>query len=66
VYAGLYSQDTLNEWEPSIKLAVERLPEDVYDQRMFRISRALQLSNLKIQLPRSEWTTFEDVSEGIM
>jgi len=57
---GLYSQDTLDAWQPEIQAAVDRLPEDVYDQRLFRISRALQLSNQKIYAPKEEWTTFED------
>ena len=55
--------DTLEE-NDLVKEAVRRLPDRVYDERMYRISRALNLSNQKTVLPKTEWTKFEDVSQG--
>ena len=59
--AGLLRDDTLEENE-LVKEAIRRLPDRVYDERMYRISRALNLSNQKTVLPKSEWAKFEDVS----
>ncbi|KAI0219223.1 Cytochrome b-c1 complex subunit 7 [Lamellibrachia satsuma] len=56
---GLLRDDTLEENE-LVKEAIRRLPDRVYDERMYRISRALNLSNQKTVLPKSEWAKFED------
>ena len=53
--------DTLDETS-MVKEAIGRLPDKIYDERMYRISRALNLSNQKTVLPKAEWTKFEDVS----
>jgi ubiquinol-cytochrome c reductase subunit 7 len=44
-----------------VKEALKRLPNDVMDQRVFRIIRAAQLSSNKTVLPKEEWTKWEDV-----
>ena len=56
---GLMSDDTLHETE-AVKEAIRRLPDNLYDERMFRITRALHLSMKKEILPKSEWVTFEN------
>ena len=58
---GLRYDDTLQETEP-VKEAIRRLPEKLYDERMFRISRALDLSMTKTILPKEEWTQYDEVN----
>ena len=53
--------DTLYE-TPVVKEALRRLPPSLQDERLFRISRAIQLSNTKTILPKEEWTKYEEVS----
>ncbi|XP_072303533.1 cytochrome b-c1 complex subunit 7 [Eucyclogobius newberryi] len=56
---GLMREDTLHE-DSDVKEAVRRLPEKVYNDRMFRIKRALDLS-MKMQiLPKTQWTKYEE------
>ncbi|CAD5113574.1 DgyrCDS2737 [Dimorphilus gyrociliatus] len=55
---GLLTDDTLRETEV-VTEAIRRLPDNLYDERMFRITRALHLSLKKETLPKAEWTTFE-------
>ncbi|XP_064652317.1 cytochrome b-c1 complex subunit 7-like [Lineus longissimus] len=55
---GLMRDDVLYE-TAEVKEAVRRLPPRMYDDRMFRICRALQLSTRKDILPKEEWMTFE-------
>ncbi|KAI2550768.1 ubiquinol-cytochrome c reductase binding protein [Homo sapiens] len=51
--------DTIYEDE-DVKEAIRRLPENLYNDRMFRIKRALDL-NLKHQiLPKEQWTKYEE------
>ena len=45
-----------------VKEAIKRLPRQIREDRDFRISRALLLSNNKEVLPKDEWTKWEDVS----
>ena len=45
-----------------VKEAIKRLPKQIREERDFRISRALLLSNNKEMLPKDEWTKWEDVS----
>ena len=52
--------DTLHE-NDDVQEALKRIPDKLYDERMFRISRALNLSNQKVVLPKDEWTTLEEV-----
>ncbi|XP_025249632.1 cytochrome b-c1 complex subunit 7 isoform X1 [Theropithecus gelada] len=57
---GLLRDDTMYEDE-DVKEAIRRLPENLYNGRMFRIKRALDL-NLKHQiLPKEQWTKYEEV-----
>ena len=58
---GLMRDDTIFE-TVEVKEALRRLPDHLYDERIFRQCRALQLSNTKTILPKEEWTQFEDVS----
>lgn len=52
--------DTINE-DADVKEALRRLPEQVYNDRMFRIKRALDLSMKQQVLPKEQWTKYEEV-----
>lgn len=52
--------DTIHE-DLDVKEALRRLPETVYNDRMFRIKRALDLSMKQQILPKNQWTKFEEV-----
>ncbi|XP_007488201.1 cytochrome b-c1 complex subunit 7 isoform X1 [Monodelphis domestica] len=56
---GLMRDDTLYEDE-DVKEAIRRLPENVYNDRMFRIKRALDLSMRQQILPKNQWTKYEE------
>lgn len=56
---GLMRDDVLYE-DADVKEALKRLPENVYNDRMFRIKRALDLSMKQQILPKSQWTKFEE------
>jgi ubiquinol-cytochrome c reductase subunit 7 len=57
---GLMRDDTINEDE-DVKEAVRRLPENLYNGRMFCIKRALDLTMRKQQiLPKEQWTKYEE------
>ncbi|KAH8246826.1 hypothetical protein KR032_000852 [Drosophila birchii] len=56
---GLYRDDCLYENE-DVQEAVRRLPQDLYDERNYRIMRALHLSMTKTILPKDEWTKYEE------
>lgn len=58
-YVGLYRDDILYE-NDDVKEAVRRLPPKLYDERNFRIIRALQLSMSKTILPKEQWTKYEE------
>lgn len=52
--------DTIHE-DSDVKEALRRLPEKEYNDRIFRIKRALDLS-MKMQiLPKDQWTKYEEV-----
>ena len=52
--------DTLYE-DDDVKEALKRLPEHLYNERIFRIKRALDLS-LKHQIrPKDQWVKYEEV-----
>merc|ERR1712218_487109 len=55
---GLW-RDDCREFTPEVAEAVRRLPAHIYDERQFRISRALLLSCKKTILPKEEWTQYE-------
>uniref|UniRef100_A0A665TUR7 Cytochrome b-c1 complex subunit 7 n=1 Tax=Echeneis naucrates TaxID=173247 RepID=A0A665TUR7_ECHNA len=56
---GLMRDDTLYE-DADVKEALKRLPENLYNERMFRIKRALDLSMKAQILPQNQWTKFEE------
>lgn len=59
--AGLMRDDTIYE-DSDVKEALKRLPENVYNDRTFRIKRALDLSMKQQLLPKDQWTKFEEAS----
>jgi len=56
---GLKTHDLLTETE-AVQEAIRRLPDDVYDERTFRMHRALHYCMLKKVLPKEEWTKADD------
>lgn len=58
--SGLMRDDTLYE-DQDVKEAIRRLPEDLYNDRTFRMKRALDLSMKQQILPKEMWTKFEEV-----
>ncbi|XP_046875841.1 cytochrome b-c1 complex subunit 7 isoform X2 [Hypomesus transpacificus] len=56
---GLLRDDTLHE-DDDVKEAIRRLPETVYNDRMFRIKRALDLSMKHQILPKDQWIQYEE------
>lgn len=57
---GLLRDDTVYE-DTDVKEALRRLPEGQYNERVFRIKRALDLSMKQQILPKEMWTKFEEV-----
>ena len=53
--------DTLFE-NPEVKEAIKRMPQVMQNERLFRLTRAIDLSQKKIILPEEEWVKFEEVS----
>ncbi|XP_032817556.1 cytochrome b-c1 complex subunit 7 [Petromyzon marinus] len=56
---GLMYEDTLHE-NDIIKEAIRRLPENLYNERVFRMKRALDLSLKHQILPKDQWTKIEN------
>ncbi|XP_042528924.1 cytochrome b-c1 complex subunit 7 [Dipodomys spectabilis] len=56
---GLMRDDTIQETE-DVKEAIRRLPEKLYNDRMFRIKRALDLNMRQQILPKEQWTKYEE------
>ncbi|XP_059366240.1 cytochrome b-c1 complex subunit 7-like [Carassius carassius] len=56
---GLMRDDTIIE-DSDVKEAIRRLPEQVYNDRMFRVKRALDLSMKQQILPKDQWTKYEE------
>lgn len=56
---GLMYDDVLRD-TPVVQEALRRLPDNIKNDRQFRITRALYLSMRKEVLPKDEWTKFED------
>lgn len=59
--SGLMRDDTIYE-DSDVKEALRRLPENMYNDRMFRIKRALDLSMKQQLLPKDKWTKYEEVN----
>ncbi|XP_011061610.1 PREDICTED: cytochrome b-c1 complex subunit 7-like [Acromyrmex echinatior] len=58
---GLMKNDLINDQLHSdVAEALRRLPQEILDQRNFRIIRALQLSACHRVLPKEQWTKFEE------
>lgn len=62
---GLMHDDCLYEDE-DVKEALKRLPENVLNERNYRIVRAVQLNIQHDFLPKDQWTKFEEVSVEIL
>ncbi|KAJ7991882.1 hypothetical protein DPEC_G00288460 [Dallia pectoralis] len=56
---GLMRDDTIIE-DTDVKEAVRRLPENVFNDRMFRLKRAIDLSMKQSILPKGQWTKYEE------
>jgi ubiquinol-cytochrome c reductase subunit 7 len=56
---GLHHDDILYE-NDAVKEALRRLPQNLQDDRNFRITRALHLSMTKTILPKDQWTKYEE------
>uniref|UniRef100_A0A1A8MBQ1 Cytochrome b-c1 complex subunit 7 n=2 Tax=Nothobranchius TaxID=28779 RepID=A0A1A8MBQ1_9TELE len=56
---GLMRDDTIYE-DDDVKEAVRRLPENVYNDRMFRVKRAIDLTMKQQILPKDQWTKYEE------
>lgn len=46
--------------DENIGEALRRLPQEIKDQRNFRIIRAMQLDCCKRILPKEQWTKYEE------
>ncbi|XP_053571200.1 cytochrome b-c1 complex subunit 7 isoform X2 [Bombina bombina] len=51
--------DTLYE-DADVSEALKRLPPKVYDDRAFRIKRALDVTSRQQILPKEQWTKYEE------
>lgn len=56
---GLWRDDLLHEDE-DVSDALKRLPQNVIDERNYRMLRATQLSLSHTILPKEQWTKLED------
>ncbi|XP_036623890.1 cytochrome b-c1 complex subunit 7-like [Trichosurus vulpecula] len=56
---GLMCDNTLYEDE-DVKEAIRRLPENLYNEQMFHIKRALDLTMRLQTLPKNQWTKYEE------
>lgn len=56
---GLHHDDVLYE-TPEVKEAIRRLPQDIVDERNYRLMRAMHLSMTKTILPKDQWTKYEE------
>lgn len=64
ILLGLLTDDLLKE-NDVVKEALRRLPSDVYQERNYRLARAINFSANKSVLPRNEWTTPEQVASFV-
>lgn len=58
--SGLMRDDTIYE-DSDVKEALKRLPDNMYNERVFRMKRALDLSMKQQILPKNQWTKYEEV-----
>ena len=56
---GFMRDDTIHE-NDNVKEAIRRLPETLYNDRVFHIKRALDLSMRQQILPKEQWTKYEE------
>jgi len=63
---GLYRSDMYRDGHADVAEAVRRLPDDLYQGRIHRSHRAIQVSRAKIYLPESLWTKQEDPLHNYM
>lgn len=56
---GLMRDDTI-QVDGDVKEAISRLPENLYNDRVFRIKRALDLAMRHQILPKEQWTKYEE------
>lgn len=59
---GLMRDDTIHV-DDDVKEAIRRLPENLYNDRVFRIKRALDLTMRQQILPKEQWTKYEEVEQ---
>lgn len=59
-FTGLFHDDCLYE-NDDVKEALRRLPQNLKDDRHYRMHRAIHLSMTKTVLPKDEWFSYEDV-----
>lgn len=57
---GLLTDDLVRDNELTDE-ALRRLPKEVYQERQFRLARAINYSANKDVLPQDQWTTAEQV-----
>ena len=63
--SGMFHSDLYNDDNSVVAEAIRRLPEHVFEARVHRLHRAMQLSRNKIVLPESMWPKEEDVSWSV-
>ncbi|KAG7500771.1 cytochrome b-c1 complex subunit 7 [Solea senegalensis] len=56
---GLMRDDIIMD-DSDVQEALRRLPENVYNDRMFRIKRAMDLTMKQQILPKDQWTKYEE------
>ena len=60
LFAFSLMQDDIIYENDEVKEAIRRLPENFYDDREFRIKRALDMHMRQQILPKLQWTEYED------
>lgn len=58
---GLMTDDLLHDMDDDVVEALRRLPQNLHDERNYRMLRAIQLNIQKSILPKEQWTKYEDV-----
>ncbi|XP_024599181.1 cytochrome b-c1 complex subunit 7-like [Neophocaena asiaeorientalis asiaeorientalis] len=56
---GLMRDDTIYE-NDDVKEAIRKLPENLYNDSVFSIKRALDLTTRQQILPKEQWTKYEE------
>ena len=60
IFEGLMTDD-LTRSNPVVEEALRRLPPDVFQERQWRLTRAISANANKDVLPESEWLKSEEV-----